>query len=100
MEVDIVELHSEDPESLKERIIRLQDQIEKQNQEIIRLRNILLIHDDPVESITNQDIKPISVPVPNSDEEISVVWTADESEADGLAASINSLLRHTLPVSE
>merc|ERR1712137_1111990 len=68
-EVDIVELHSEDPESLKERIIRLEDHIEKQDHEITRLRNILLKYESEEKSTELE--MPLSPP--NRDEEIIIV---------------------------
>ena len=97
-EVEMHELYSEDPDSLKERITRLQDQVLRQEEELERLRKLILESDCNAPSLDQASFPSITTSS-ESYEEISLVWTVDELEADGFSASLNSVLQHTLPVS-
>ena len=102
-EVDLLELQSDDTDSLHERLIRQQELLDRQQLEIERLRNLILTSDcsiDLNEEGHNGHMPSVATVLSaTGEEEISLIWTADESEADGLAASIHSALHHTLPVS-
>jgi hypothetical protein len=97
--VEELDFESSDVGHHQEKIISLQQTIEKQALELDHLRSIILssdcFHSD--QRVKNAFTSSLSS-IPHSPDEIPLVWAVEESEVDGLAASINSVLQSTLPV--